>query len=331
MDTSIPQKYCTKCEQFKPLTSEFFPRDGHRKDGFNLCRKDCINKYHRDRRIRKTPENFPLGHKRCTQCKLIFPIENFSKSKRGLYGVTSWCKECIKNYDLMRKTQKVEPPPTLTCVECGINKPATLEYFGKNSYSPTGLYIKCKDCMNKYNRKLRRNNPNALAKERAKNARWRKENPERAVLSRKKQRATEHYKQHSRAYARQYRRERAEYYREKHRAWRETEQYQAYRSRYFQREDVKIRVRIASHIRRARYLAAPGRYTAQDIQHKLQAQKSKCYYCQKHLEQYHIDHVIPLSRGGTNWPDNLVLACPTCNYRKHVKLPHEWPEGGRLF
>lgn len=44
-----------------------------------------------------------------------------------------------------------------------------------------------------------------------------------------------------------------------------------------------------------------------------------------------VDHVVPLVKGGSNGPDNLVIACSTCNLRKNDKLPHEWPEGGRLL
>lgn len=36
------------------------------------------------------------------------------------------------------------------------------------------------------------------------------------------------------------------------------------------------------------------------------------------------DHVIPLSRGGTNAPDNLVPACRPCNGEKGSLLVDEW-------
>jgi 5-methylcytosine-specific restriction endonuclease McrA len=40
---------------------------------------------------------------------------------------------------------------------------------------------------------------------------------------------------------------------------------------------------------------------------------------------WQVDHVIPLSRGGSNWPTNLVCACGQCNSRKCDKLPWlEW-------
>ncbi len=35
------------------------------------------------------------------------------------------------------------------------------------------------------------------------------------------------------------------------------------------------------------------------------------------------DHVVPISRGGTNEWDNVVTACSTCNTRKGNRLPEE--------
>lgn len=36
-----------------------------------------------------------------------------------------------------------------------------------------------------------------------------------------------------------------------------------------------------------------------------------------------IDHVIPLSKGGSNEMDNLVTACCYCNKKKHDKYLYE--------
>lgn len=87
-----------------------------------------------------------------------------------------------------------------------------------------------------------------------------------------------------------------------------------------------------THTRRALKRATEGTHTAEDILIQLKRQKGRCYYCgEKCADKYHVDHVIPLSRGGSNGPDNLVIACTHCNERKGTKLPHEWPEGGRLL
>lgn len=43
-----------------------------------------------------------------------------------------------------------------------------------------------------------------------------------------------------------------------------------------------------------------------------------CYLCADPLKPgaFEIDHIIPKSRGGSNHPLNLALACKTCNTRK---------------
>ena len=52
---------------------------------------------------------------------------------------------------------------------------------------------------------------------------------------------------------------------------------------------------------------------------------ARCRYCgQRHkLRDLTIDHVVPLSRGGTNALPNLVLACGPCN---HAKADQLWEE-----
>lgn len=49
-----------------------------------------------------------------------------------------------------------------------------------------------------------------------------------------------------------------------------------------------------------------------------------CYYCGVTSGKFHIDHMTPLSRGGTNTMDNLTVACQTCNLRKHTLTAKEF-------
>ena len=52
---------------------------------------------------------------------------------------------------------------------------------------------------------------------------------------------------------------------------------------------------------------------------------NKCAYCGNDCStKFHIDHKLPLSRGGDNQFDNLALSCPTCNYKKHDKTDIEF-------
>lgn len=49
-----------------------------------------------------------------------------------------------------------------------------------------------------------------------------------------------------------------------------------------------------------------------------------CGICAQLIEdKFDIDHIIPISRGGKHEASNLQLAHPTCNTRKHNKLPSE--------
>jgi len=50
---------------------------------------------------------------------------------------------------------------------------------------------------------------------------------------------------------------------------------------------------------------------------------SACYYCGSHNKMT-MDHVIPISRGGTHGIGNLVPACQSCNFSKHNYTIMEW-------
>lgn len=50
---------------------------------------------------------------------------------------------------------------------------------------------------------------------------------------------------------------------------------------------------------------------------------SPCFYCGS-LEDIHLDHVIPISRGGNDSIGNLVPACKPCNLSKYNKTITEW-------
>lgn len=89
------------------------------------------------------------------------------------------------------------------------------------------------------------------------------------------------------------------------------------------RQDRLLRAKQAT----ARRRGAEGRYTANDIALILAKQRHLCPVCQADLSTgYHVDHIHPISRGGTNWPDNIQCLCPSCNMSKGAKTMQEFLE-----
>ncbi len=85
--------------------------------------------------------------------------------------------------------------------------------------------------------------------------------------------------------------------------------------------------------RRARKINAEGHYNSTDVQRIGNLQKWKCAWCSKPCKNdYHVDHYIPLSKGGSNWPSNLCISCPKCNNSKHASDPLDFARRlGRLL
>ena len=78
--------------------------------------------------------------------------------------------------------------------------------------------------------------------------------------------------------------------------------------------------RLQGHKRRALNRNAPGSFTVNDIKTIKENQKSLCPYCKTSIEEkYHIDHIVALVNGGSNFPGNLQLLCPSCNVKKNRK------------
>lgn len=94
-------------------------------------------------------------------------------------------------------------------------------------------------------------------------------------------------------------------------------------------------VRVANYnTRRALKMGAEGTHTKDEIAALLARQKYKCAECGTSVrkkEGRHVDHITPLSKGGTNWISNLQILCPSCNLHKAAKDPIDFARSkGRL-
>lgn len=98
----------------------------------------------------------------------------------------------------------------------------------------------------------------------------------------------------------------------------------AYKKQWALRNPEKVSA--AKRNRKARVRNAPGSHTGADINSIFKAQRGKCAYCRSSFSKVpkHVDHIIALVNGGSNYPSNLQLLCDTCNQRKNSSDPIEF-------
>ncbi len=94
-----------------------------------------------------------------------------------------------------------------------------------------------------------------------------------------------------------------------------------------------IKIRSYGAKRRARRNESNSHYTENDVNRIMRLQKKKCANCMACCEsEFHIDHIMPISLGGSNSADNIQILCPQCNLKKASKTPEDWAkENGRLI
>ncbi len=110
--------------------------------------------------------------------------------------------------------------------------------------------------------------------------------------------------------------------------WRKAhpEKVKAYASAWNKRNPQAVLLNAA--VRRFRMRAAyVQEVTLEHLALLLEAQEGRCRYCHTPLgADKHLDHRIPLARGGTHQPSNVCFACPQCNHRKNAKIEAEFLE-----
>jgi 5-methylcytosine-specific restriction endonuclease McrA len=84
-------------------------------------------------------------------------------------------------------------------------------------------------------------------------------------------------------------------------------------------------IRIPKVIQLIRFDRLPTRevrFTRRNIFYR---DKNRCQYCGQVFQQreLNLDHIIPISRGGTSCWENVVCACISCNTKKGDRLPSE--------
>ena len=202
-----------------------------------------------------------------------------------------------------------------TCCKCKAEKPK--EEFNKHSSKHDGLQSNCKACHSVQKAEYNAANRESIAA--------RKSELYLANRDRIAARSAEHYAANRERIAVK----NAEY-RQANR-----ERIAAYHAEYYLANPEKFAANCRN--RRARLRNAPGSHTAADVRSIFENQRGLCANCHAKLfksgkNKFHADHIIPLAKGGSNWPDNIQCLCPTCNLSKNAKDPIAWAQqNGRLI
>jgi 5-methylcytosine-specific restriction endonuclease McrA len=328
MIMSKQEGICRECGQEKPL--EDFYLDPKTKGKHRTKCKACWQKASASRRkANQLRGKIPIlleSEKICRKCKQQKPVTEFYIELSESDGFRDQCKDCCKKAtaarrEVYRQRGKIAVPLGYEklCRGCGQIKP--ISEFSAEPSSGDGYRNKCKDCVKK------------MVKE------WEKKNPEKARARQKKHAAVR--KQRDPEKERKRHREYAAAWRKRNPAkQKEIEG----RSRAKQRENLglppiikrskgktqeggKQRGRKQKSRKQTewltyliRLLSAEGKTSLTQIQARIDFYGGKCYLCGEPFRT--LDHVKPLSKGGTNWSANLRPICKKCNMRKSNHWPY---------
>lgn len=187
-----------------------------------------------------------------------------------------------------------------TCSCC--RRVLTTEDFYSRPGSPDGLRRDCKDCVKSRVQK----SPSKVARQDA-------------AAERKAQRSPFD----PAAYKRQWHQDNQARLAVERRTWAQEHQTEmrAYRSKWAKANPEKGRQSEARH--RARRLSRSYEVTPKDWARLVSRYSGLCAYCAR-SPWGHMDHVVPVSRGGQHAIGNLLPACAACNQEKGARTLVEW-------
>lgn len=235
-----------------------------------------------------------LSHftKSCSKCKEIKTFTEFSKSQKRIFGLRPQCKKCSS----LSNNQYYKTVDK----EAQLEKQREYKRLNKDRLKQRDgeYYLKNKDKIINIQRDYILNNKDIVI---ATKRKWRENNQDSIKALHQK-----------------YYNDNIDKFRDRDKKYRNT-------------EIGKISCINKSHRRRTK--EKQGDVVTNQLL-ELRDNAKACYWCNKSLKKVkiHIDHYIPLSKGGLHTISNLVVSCDKCNRMKSAKSPFEFANSiGKLL
>jgi hypothetical protein len=328
-----PMKRCNKCGEEYPATEYYFRRHSQNQSGYRNPCKQC-----RGVSFGNPPNSTKAstpGYRKCTGCGTEYPAttEYFYKHKKSRTGLTGQCITCRKskvaqhrlaNPDAVRERKRKYHIQHRDQINA-----RSREWYRKNREYSLRRSREWRESNREHYRQYKRGYYLANAEYiRARAERYYANNRDKVIAYQHEYRLNN--LERIRLVKQAYRRRNAAAISERGRRFRaENKERIAQQQRRYR---IMNPEKILAHSRnaRARKRNAPGWHTANDVKQQYEAQKGLCWWCGDYVGgRYHVDHRIPLKKGGTNYPDNICVSCPKCNLSKGAKFP--WEFNGRLL
>lgn len=98
-----PKKLCPDCKQLKPRKD--YTKVPANKDGLNYCCKICAatrTRAYYDRR--KTIIPITITEKRCSHCRIVKPVSDFSRNRASKDHLEGYCRLCVREINKTNNT-----------------------------------------------------------------------------------------------------------------------------------------------------------------------------------------------------------------------------------
>lgn len=223
---------------------------------------------------------------------------------------------------------------------CRCKRELSFDCFNKNKSTSDGMSRMCRDCSKKVGKKYYEEHSDEMQQ---RSKLWRENHPERHKEQMRQYRENNkdkiaQYRDNNRDALNKYKRDHwLEYYK---RSKDKILQYQAehqeeirqQRRRYNQTPARKLLQREYAAKRKACQISNGGNYSLLEVNELLEFFDHKCAYTGQPLEDnYHLDHVVALTKGGTNYIYNIVPCNRGANCSKNNREMESWYRQQKYF